>query len=468
MRKIDRVYVGGKLVVPHGTELFHLFNPSEEEVIGQVRLADEEDARAAIAAAKTAQAPLSRTSKAERIDMLRQLHAEIERRQKAIMLASMLEYGAPEKRAEAAARHAMQSLADAIKILESYEFERKAGTADVVMRPIGVAGLITPWNSNAGFICSKVAYALAAGCASVVKPSEMSAFQTDVLAAGLPPGVVNILTGRGETVGAVLASHPDVAKISFTGSTAVGKQILRAGAETCKRVTLELGGKSPTIVLDDANLEKAIPMAVAAGFINSGQACLAGTRILVPRSIQPAAEELIRRTVEATRVGPPDDPDAVIGPMVSQKQWERVQRYIRTGVAAGARLLAGGEGRPDHLRCGWFVRPTVFTDVRNDMQIAQEEIFGPVLSILPYDNEEEAISIANDTTYGLQGYVFSADMQRALRVAAQIDAGRVQVNTLTHEPLAPFGGVKQSGIGRENGVYGLEAFLEPKAILTAT
>ena len=260
MRKIEQVYVGGKLVVPHGTELFQLFNPSEEEVIGQVRLADEEDARTAIAAAKAAQAPLSRTSKAERIDMLRQLHAEIERRQKAIMLASMLEYGAPAKRAEAAARHAAQSLADAVKILESYEFERKAGTADVVMRPIGVAGLITPWNSNTGFICSKVAYALAAGCASIVKPSEMSAFQTDVvidafLAAGLPPGVVNILTGRGETVGTVLTSHPDVAKISFTGSTAVGKQILRAGAETCKRVTLELGGKSPTIILDDANLE---------------------------------------------------------------------------------------------------------------------------------------------------------------------------------------------------------------------
>jgi aldehyde dehydrogenase (NAD+) len=472
MRKIERVYVGGKLTVPHGNELFQLFNPSEEEIIGQVRLADEQDARAAIAAAKAAQVSLSRTSKAERIDMLRQLHGEIEHRQKAIMLASMLEYGAPAKRAETAARHAAQSLADAVKVLESYDFERKAGTADVIMKPIGVAGLITPWNSNAGFICSKVAYALAAGCASIVKPSEMSAFQTDVvidafLAAGLPPGVVNILTGRGETVGAVLAAHPDVAKISFTGSTAVGKQILRVGAETCKRVTLELGGKSPTIILDDANLEKTIPMAIAAGFINSGQACLAGTRILVPRSIQPAAEELIRRTVEATRVGPPDDPDAVIGPMVSEKQWERVQRYIRSGVAAGARLLTGGEGRPKDLPRGWFVRPTVFTDVRNDMQIAQEEIFGPVLSILPYDGEEEAISVANDTTYGLQGYVFSADMKRGLRVAAQIDAGRVQVNTLTHEPLAPFGGVKQSGIGRENGVYGLEAFLEPKAILTA-
>jgi aldehyde dehydrogenase (NAD+) len=472
MRKIERMYVGGKLAMPHGTELFQLFNPAEEDVIGQVRLADEEDAKTAVAAAKAAQTSLSRTSKGERVDMLSQLHSEIERRQKDIVQASMEEYGAPLKRAEAAARHAAQSLADAARILESYDFERKAGTADVFMRPIGVAGLITPWNSNAGFICSKVAFALAAGCASIVKPSEMSAFQTDVVieafhAAGLPPGVVNILTARGETVGSLLASHPDVAKISFTGSTAVGKQILRAGAETCKRVTLELGGKSPTIILDDADLEKAIPVAVAAGFINSGQACLAGTRILVPRSIQPVAEELIRRTVEATKVGPPDDPDAVIGPMVSEKQWERVQRYIRIGVAAGARVLIGGEGRPQHLHRGWFVRPTVFSDVRNDMQIAQEEIFGPVLAILPYGDEEEAISIANDTTYGLQGYVFSADMKRARRVAAQMEVGRVQVNTLTHEPLAPFGGVKQSGIGRENGVYGLEAFLEPKAILTA-
>jgi aldehyde dehydrogenase (NAD+) len=472
MRKIERAYIGGKLEVPHGTELFDLFNPSDEEVIGQVRLADEEDGRAAIAAAKKAQGPLSRTSKSERIDMLRRLHAEIERRQRDIVLASMEEYGAPEKRAETAARHAVQSLADTATVLESYDFERKAGTATVFMRPIGVAALITPWNSNAGFICSKVASALAAGCASIVKPSEMSAIQTDVVidafhAAGLPPGVINILTGRGETVGDLLASHPDVAKISFTGSTAVGKQILRAGAETCKRITLELGGKSPTIILDDADLERTIPTAVAAGFINSGQACLAGTRILVPRSLQPVAEKLIRRTVEAVKVGPPTDPDAVIGPMVSQKQWKRVQRYIRIGAATGARLITGGEGRPQYLRRGWFVRPTVFSDVRNDMKIAQDEIFGPVLSILPYGDEEDAISIANDTTYGLQGYVFSADMQRALRVAGRLEVGRVQVNTLAHEPLAPFGGVKQSGMGRENGVYGLEAFLEPKAILTA-
>jgi len=419
-----------------------------------------------------AQKSLSRTSKAERVDMLWQLHAEVKRRQENIEQASMKEYGAPVKRAELAARSAVQPFADATKLLESYDFKRKAGDADVFMNPIGVAGLITPWNSNAGFICSKVAYALAAGCASIVKPSEMSAFQTDVIveafhAAGLPPGVVNVVTARGETVGRLLASHPDVAKISFTGSTAVGKQILRAGADTCKRVTLELGGKSPTVILEDADLKKAIPMAVAAGFINSGQACLAGTRILVPRSLRFAAEDMIRSTVETWRVGPPTDPDAVIGPMVSEKQWERVQRYIRIGVEAGARLLTGGEGRPKHLDRGWFVRPTVFSDVTNDMKIAQEEIFGPVLSILLYDDEDEAISIANDTTYGLQGYVFSSNMQRALRVAAQMEVGRVQVNTLTHEPLAPFGGVKQSGIGRENGVYGLEAFLEPKAILTA-
>jgi len=284
---------------------------------------------------------------------------------------------------------------------------------------------------------------------------------------GLCVGVQRCSTGRGETVGALLASHPDVAKISFTGSTAVGKQILRAGAETCKRITLELGGKSPTIILDDADLEKAIPLAIAAGFINSGQACLAGTRILVPRRLQSAAENLIRCAVEATRVGPPSDPDAVIGPMVSQKQWERVQRYIHMGLEGGARLLTGGTGRPQNLQRGSFVRPTVFSDVRNDMQIAQEEIFGPVLSVLLYGDEEEAISIANDTAYGLQGYVFSADVQRALHIAGRMEVGRVQVNTLAHEPLAPFGGVKQSGIGRENGVYGLEAFLEPKAILTA-
>jgi aldehyde dehydrogenase (NAD+) len=311
---------------------------------------------------------------------------------------------------------------------------------------------------------------LAAGCTAVIKPSEMSAIQTRVVTealheAGLPPGVFNIVTGRGETVGAQISSHPDVAKLSFTGSTAVGKTILRAGADTLKRVTLELGGKSPVIVLDDANFDHVVPLAIQAGFINSGQACIAGTRILVPGQRLAEFEARVREEVARTQAGDPRDPQTTIGPMVSKKQWERVQRYIRIGIDEGARLIAGGEGRPDGVDAGWFVRPTVFSDVTNDMTIAREEIFGPVLSIITYRDTDDAIAIANDTNYGLQAYVFSADENRALEVASQIEAGRVLVNTLAHEPAAPFGGFKQSGIGREYGSFGLEAFLEPKAVI---
>jgi aldehyde dehydrogenase (NAD+) len=299
----------------------------------------------------------------------------------------------------------------------------------------------------------------------------MSAIQTRVVTealheAGLPAGVFNIVTGRGDTVGAQISAHPDVAKISFTGSTAVGKNILRAGAETLKRVTLELGGKSPVLVMDDADFAQAVPLAIQAGFMNSGQACIAGTRILVPRARLAEFEALVRDEVGRTQVGDPRDPATLVGPMVSQKQWERVQRYIRIGIDEGARLLTGGEGRPDGLEGGWFIRPTVFTDVRNDMTIAREEIFGPVLSIIAYDDLEDAIAIANDTLYGLQAYVLSTDAVAARAVAARIDAGRVLINTLTHEPAAPFGGFKQSGIGREYGTFGLEAFLEPKSILS--
>jgi aldehyde dehydrogenase (NAD+) len=356
--------------------------------------------------------------------------------------------------------------------LEDYAFTRRAGSAEVVMRPLGVAGLITPWNSDAGFICGKLAAALAAGCTAVIKPSEMSAIQTRVITealheAGLPSGVFNIVTGRGETVGNQISSHPDVAKLSFTGSTAVGKTILRAAADTLKRVTLELGGKSPVVVLDDANFDDVVPLAIEAGFMNSGQACIAGTRILVPRNRLAEFEARVREELARTQAGDPRDPLTTVGPMVSQKQWERVQRYIRLGTDEGARLIAGGEGRPDGIGAGWFVRPTVFSDVTNDMAIAREEIFGPVLSIITYRDTEDAISIANDTSYGLQAYVFSADVKRAREVALRIEAGRVLVNTLAHEPAAPFGGFKQSGIGREYGTFGLEAFLEPQAVLAA-
>jgi aldehyde dehydrogenase (NAD+) len=276
--------------------------------------------------------------------------------------------------------------------------------------------------------------------------------------------VFNIITGRGDVVGAELSSHPDVAKISFTGSTAVGKAIMRAGAETMKRVTLELGGKSPTLILDDADLTTAIPLAIEAGFANSGQACIAGTRILVPQDRLSEVLALARTAVGNVKVGDPTDPATAIGPMVSQKQWDRVQGYIRLGLEEGAEILVGGEGRPDGLT-GFFVKPTVFTNVTNDMRVAREEIFGPVLSILTYRTEEEAITIANDTVYGLQSYVISSDPERARAVAARLETGRVVINGAPHEPLAPFGGFKQSGIGREYGVYGLEAYLEPKAVL---
>jgi aldehyde dehydrogenase (NAD+) len=400
------------------------------------------------------------------------MHSAVVAKEDELYEAITEEYGAPVSRGRWMARHASSVLLEAAKVLEDYAFTRRAGAAEVVMRPLGVAGLITPWNSDAGFICGKLAAALAAGCTAVIKPSEMSAIQTRVITealheAGLPSGVFNIVTGRGETVGAEISSHPDVAKLSFTGSTAVGKAILRAAADTLKRVTLELGGKSPVVVLDDANFEDAVPLAIQAGFMNSGQACIAGTRILVPQSRLTEFEARVREEVARTQAGDPRDPQTTVGPMVSQKQWERVQRYIRVGIDEGARLIAGGEGRPDGIGAGWFVRPTVFSDVTNDMAIAREEIFGPVLSIITYRDTEDAISIANDTSYGLQAYVFSADVKRAREVASRIEAGRVLVNTLAHEPAAPFGGFKQSGIGREYGTFGLEAFLEPQAVLAA-
>ncbi|WP_250490933.1 aldehyde dehydrogenase family protein [Caballeronia sp. INML2] len=470
MHDIDQIYIGGAFVTPHGNELFELFNPATEKVIGRVRLADKDDARNAIAAAKRAFPAFSRTDKRERIDMLKRMHAAVIAKEDELFEAIVEEYGAPVSRGRWMARHASNVLLEAAKVLEDYAFLRDAGTAKVVMQPLGVAGLITPWNSNAGFICGKLAAALAAGCTAVIKPSEMSAMQTRVVTealheAGLPAGVFNIVTGRGDIVGAEISAHPDVAKLSFTGSTVVGKTILRTAADTLKRVTLELGGKSPTIVLDDANFDEAVPLALDAGFMNSGQACIAGTRVLVPRARLAEFEEKIVSAIEKILSGDPRDPHTSIGPMVSRKQWERVQRYIRIGIDEGARLIAGGEGRPDHVGAGWFVRPTLFSDVTNDMTIAREEIFGPVLSIIAYGDIEDAIAIANDTPYGLQAYIASSDAARANAVASRIDAGRVLVNTLAHEPAAPFGGFKQSGIGREYGTFGIEAFLEPKALL---
>ena len=470
MRSIDQIYIDGAFVTPQGAATADLHNPATEAKIGEVRLGDTADARAAVAAAKRAFPAFSQSTKADRLALLHSLHDAVAARPAELEQAMREEYGAPRAFVEGSVQRAASVFLDAAATLADYSFSRGIGRAQVSMRPLGVVAAITPWNSNYGFICGKLATAIAAGCTMVVKPSEMSAIQTQVLAerlhaAGLPPGLVNIVNGLGEVVGAELATHPDVAKVSFTGSTAVGRAILRAGAETFKRVTLELGGKGPNILLADADLDRAVPQALANGFANSGQACIAGTRILAPRARLPEILDRLQATALALRTGDPADPDVQIGPLVSQKQFDRVQGYIRLGQQEGARLLVGGEGRPEGLERGWFVRPTIFTDVANDMRIAREEIFGPVLCVIPYDDEAQAVAIANDSAYGLQAYILSADVERARRLADQIETGRVVVNDAPHEPLAPFGGVKQSGIGREYGVFGLESYLEPRAVL---
>jgi aldehyde dehydrogenase (NAD+) len=471
MHHIEQVYINGEFVTPHGTERFDLYNPATARVIGQVRLADAVDGERAIAAARAAFPAWSKTTKQMRIAALQRMHAAVAARHDDLLEAVVEEYGAPASRSAWMASYPAEVIAQAISALEAFDFTTVAGAARVEMTPLGVAGLITPWNSDAGFICGKLAAALAAGCTAVIKPSEMSALQTQIVtealhAADLPPGVFNIVTGRGDTVGETISRHPHVAKISFTGSTRTGKAILRNASENFTRVTLELGGKSPTLILDDADIKQAIPLAVQAGLMNSGQACVAGTRILVPQSRKAEFEQALALAVAAVVSGDPRDAKTVVGPMVSERQWQRVQGYIQKGLAEGARLLAGGVGRPEGTRDGWFVRPTLFTDVHNQMAIARDEIFGPVLCVIAYRDEAEAIAIANDTDYGLSALVLGGDSGRARRVAQQIQAGRVLVNTLTHEPKAPFGGFKHSGVGREMGAWGISAFMEPKSILS--
>ena len=471
MHHIEQVYINGEFVTPHGTERFDLYNPATARVIGQVRLADAVDGERAIAAARAAFPAWSKTTKQVRIAALQRMHAAVAARHDDLLEAVVEEYGAPASRSAWMASYPAEVIAQAIAALEAFEFTTIAGAATVEMTPLGVAGLITPWNSDAGFICGKLAAALAAGCTAVIKPSEMSALQTQIVtealhAADLPPGVFNIVTGRGDTVGETISRHPHVAKISFTGSTRTGKAILRNAAENFTRVTLELGGKSPTLILEDADIRQAVPLAIQAGLMNSGQACVAGTRILVPQSRKTEFEQALAQAVAAVVSGDPRDAKTVVGPMVSERQWQRVQGYIQKGLAEGARMLAGGVGRPEGTRDGWFVRPTLFTDVHNQMAIAREEIFGPVLCVIAYRDEAEAIAIANDTDYGLSALVLGGDSGRARRVAQQIHAGRVLVNTLTHEPKAPFGGFKHSGVGREMGAWGISAFMEPKSILS--
>jgi len=472
MRNINQIYINGAFVTPHGSETFDVINPTTEQVIAKVILADAIDTRLAVAAAKKAFPAFALTTKDERVAMLKRLHAAVLARADALRDATIEEYGAPASRASWISHFSAQSFLDAAQTLESYDFTRQMGSSTVMMEPVGVTALVTPWNSAAGSICSKLAMAVAAGCTSVIKPSEMSAIQNNIVSeaiheAGLPPGVVNIVTGRGDVVGGELSTNPDVAKISFTGSTTVGKIIQHAATETMKRISLALSGKSPTIILDDADLAQAVPLALNAVFMNNGQACIAGSRLIVPARLLPEVIEIVKAVVSQMKVGNPADQATVIGPLANSNQFARVQHYIRLGIQEGATLVAGGEGRPEGLEQGYFAKPTVFANVHSDMAIAREEIFGPVLSVLTYDCDEEAIEIANDTLYGLQAYVHSSNPARAKAVAVQLQAGRVLINCLLHDPLAPFGGFKQSGIGREYGLLGLESYLEPKTLIGA-
>ena len=470
MKKIDHNYVNGQFTLANGKEFLEIINPSTGNQIGTVVMSEEEDILTAIESANLAFPLFSKSTKNQRMEYLQSLHDAVMSGIDELSEVTIEEYGATLQRSQWSNRYAAETFLHFKDLLRDFDFERNIGESRIELVPVGVTAIMTAWNANSGSICVKVAAAIASGCTVVIKPSELSAIQSHVLAecfdkAGLPPGVINIVHGRGDVLGTILSSHPAIAKILFTGSTMVGKIIARNAVETMKRVTLELSGKSPNIILDDADLTKAVPMAINACFMNSGQACIAGTRLLVPEHLLPEVARIVEDTVNAIKVGDPRDEQTAVGPMASIKQYDRIQHYINLGIKEGAKLLVGGLGRPEGLTKGYYVRPTVFVNVTNDMSIAREEIFGPVLSIITYRNEEEAIAIANDTIYGLHAYVSSSDRKRAERVASQINAGRVGINTIYHDPLAPFGGFKQSGIGREGGIYGLEEQLEARVII---
>ena len=410
MKTITTHYIDGAFVESHGREVMDITNPANGQVIGRVTLGDEEDTRRAIAAANTAFASFGRSTKEERAKILRRLHQAASARFDDLTAAMVEEYGGVVQFAGLIVKTGINAFLAAEQALQEIPLIHSWGKTTVTLEPVGVAGLITAWNANALFICLKLASAVAAGFTVVIKPSELSSIQTRVLVeafhqADLPKGLLNVVTGLGNVVGAELVRNPDVAKISFTGSVAVGETVMRDGAKTMKRVTLELGGKSPTIMLDDAALDQAIPSALIMALMNSGQACAAGTRLLVPDSRLVEVKQGLRDAMHAFAVGDPADPKTAVGPMVSQKQYERIQSYIRKGIEEGAEVLVGGEGHPEGFEMGYFVKPTIFVNVKNDMTIAQEEIFGPVLSVIAYDSEDEAIRIANDSKYGLHAAV---------------------------------------------------------------
>ena len=463
-------YIDGKWVDPVEPRTLDVINPATEEVYGRISIGSAADVDKAVVAAARAFESYSQTTREERVDLLSSILDVFKKRYDDIADAIMNEMGAPVTLARnAQAASGPQHFKAALKALKDYKFEEQLGTTLVVKEPIGVCGLITPWNWPMNQIAVKVAPALAAGCTMILKPSEIAPFDAIIFAevldeAGVPAGVFNLINGDGPGVGTALAQHPGIAMISFTGSTRAGVLVAQNAAPTVKRVAQELGGKSANILLDDADFAKAVASGAGDCFENTGQSCDAPTRMLVPRDRMDEAAEIAAGVARSIKVGDPRDESTNVGPLVSDTQWKKVQDLIQEGVDEGARLDAGGTGRPDGLDRGYFVKPTVFSNVSNDMTIAREEIFGPVLSIIPYDDEDDAVRIANDTPYGLSSYVSSANLDRARRVASKIRAGMVHINGAWLDSMAPFGGYKQSGNGREWGAHGIDEFLEVKSI----
>ena len=467
----DQLYIGGEWVDPAGGGgVLEVIDSTTEQVMGRVVEATPGDVDRAVAAARSAFEVWSQTTIAEREEACRAIAAGLAARGPEIAALISREVGMPLNLSMTIqAGLPTMSFATMPDAMEQTGWEEQVGNSLVVREPVGVVGAITPWNYPLHQLCAKVAPALAAGCTVVAKPSEVTPLNAFILAEvidelGLPGGVFNLVPGYGPTVGEAMSRHPGIDMISFTGSTAAGRKVSQAASETVKRVALELGGKSPAIVLDDADLQKSVIDIIGRCYLNSGQTCSALTRMLVPRERMPEAEAIAAAVTQEIKVGDPFDQDTTIGPLVSGAQRDRVRGYIKKGEEEGAKLVAGGEEAPAEPGTGYFVQPTVFSEVEPSMTIAQEEIFGPVLSIMPYDDEDDAIRIANDTIYGLAGGVWSGDPERAQRVARRIRTGQVEINGATFNPLAPFGGYKQSGHGRELGRFGLEEFLETKSI----
>ncbi len=475
MRRSDCFYINGSWVDARERPRLSVFNPATEEVADHIRMGNAEDVDQAVRAARASFDRFSQTSREERLDLLSQVIASYEKHAEELAHLVMTEMGSPLWFArDVQVQTALEHFKQARKVLADYDFGHMMGSTRIVLEPVGVCGFITPWNWPINQVVAKFASALAAGCTAVIKPSEIAPLSPLLLAeilhdAGVPPGVFNLINGDGPSVGTAISRHPDIDMISFTGSTRAGIQVAKDAADTVKRVHQELGGKSANILLPGTELDKTVPASVLRSFTNSGQSCQAPTRLLVHESEAADVYAIARGAAEAVIVGDPTAAQTQLGPLASGLQFDRVQEMIRSGIAEGATLLAGGLGRPDHIDRGWYARPTVFSEVSPDMTIAQQEIFGPVLSILTYRDVDEAVAIANGTVYGLAGYVSSPDIAMAKDVGRRLRAGRVYLNGSPHngkqDVEAPFGGYGQSGNGREAGLYGLEDFLEIKAII---